>query len=115
MYLGFSVAFGPMVVRAADRRFGRRFGERSAPGPGGATRTSEWALWTRCLLACATASAALGLLVLVAGDPERTRELWADGGWFLQLGAISVVWLALGPVWAAAAGRSSRLRRERHG
>jgi len=101
-YLGFSVVFGPMVVRDADRRFARRFGGAAPAAPQkGNALARELRLWARCLLASALAAALLGLLVLIGGDPEQTRALWAGGGWFAQLGFISGVWLLLGPVWTA--------------
>jgi hypothetical protein len=111
LYLGFSVVFGPSFVREADRRFARRFaGARSEASP--RARADErlaahWRLWARCLLASALACGVLGGLVLVAGEPERTRALWAGGGWFAQLGVLCILWLLLGPVWT---GVSRHLR-----
>ena len=109
LYLGFSVVFGPSLVREADRRFARRF----AGGPPAATSraatddslAANWRLWGRCVLASALACGVLGGLVLVAGEPERTRALWAGGGWFAQLGLLCIVWFALGPAWAWTARR----------
>jgi hypothetical protein len=70
------------------------------------------------VLASALTCAILGGLVLVAGEPERTRVLWAGGGWFAQLALLCIVWLLLGPVWAWIArrlrgrsGRSSEVQR----
>ena len=104
VYLGFSVAFGPMWIRSADARFAARFdGARPNPAPAGDRLAAHWRMWLRCLAACALASLVLAGLVLVASHPEQTRALWEDGGWFAQLGALSVVWLVLGPLWTAAA------------
>ena len=104
VYLGFSVAFGPMWIRSADERFAARFGDRAPrPLPTGDRLAAHWRLWVRCLVACALASVVLAGLVLVAGDPDQTRALWQGGGWFAQLGALSVLWLVLGPLWTAAA------------
>jgi hypothetical protein len=69
---------------------------------------AEWRLWARCLLACVVACGLLGALVLVAGDPAQTRALWSGGGWFTQLGAVCVIWLLFGPVWATASHRINR-------
>ena len=105
LYLGFSVVFGPSFVRDADRRFAQRF----AGGPPAATPVADdsvaanWRLWRRCVLASTLACAVLGGLVLIAGEPERTRALWAGGGWFAQLALLCIVWLLLGPAWAWAA------------
>ena len=105
VYLGFSVVFGPTLVRDADRRFARRYGTEVAPAPAPPRDklAHELRLWARALLASAIAAAALGGLILIAGDPEQTRALWEGGGWFAQLGVISVIWFLAGPVWAAAA------------
>lgn len=111
VYLGFSVAFGPSLIAEADRRLARRFStEPVEPRPRPTPRqrlTAHWRSWRRCLLACAIAAGVLAALVLIAGDAERSRTLWAGGGWFLQLGALCVGWLLLGPVWTAT---SKRLR-----
>jgi hypothetical protein len=62
-------------------------------------------LWRCCLLASGFACAAIGALIFVAGDPDRTRALWQDGGWFAQLDVLCVVWLLLGPAWTATSRR----------
>jgi hypothetical protein len=114
LYLGFSVVFGPSLVRDADRRFARRFGDGPPPtSPAGDDSVAaNWRLWGRCVLASALTCGILGGLVLVAGEPERTRALWAGGGWFAQLALLCIVWLLLGPGWAWIArrlrGRASR-------
>lgn len=112
IYLGFSVALGPDIIRAADRRFARRFGPDSGPGndqpPTEDRLRREWQLWGRCVLACALADVTLGALILVAGNADQTRALWENGGSFVQLGVVCALWLLLGPVWAAI--REGRLR-----
>jgi len=104
LYLGFSVVFGPSFVRDADRRFARRFADGSpaaTPRPAADDSVAaNWRLWRRGVLASALACGILGGLVLVGGDPERTRALWAGGGWFAQLALLCIVWLLLGPAWA---------------
>ncbi len=118
VYLGFSVAFGPMWVRSADERFAARFGDGARPAAASVSASAgdrlaaHWRLWLRCLAACALASVVLTGLVLLAGEPDRTRALWEDGGWFAQLGALSAVWLVLGPLWTAAAQHLRSTRRE---
>ena len=109
VYLGFGVIFGPSIVAAADRSMARRHGV-AEPQPdlraaGESPLAAHWRLWLRAVLASLVAGAVLGAMVLVAGDAERTRALWAGGGWFAQLGALCTVWLLLGPAWTAAAQR----------
>jgi hypothetical protein len=105
LYLGFSIAFGPALVRDADRRFARRYGGAAPPEPPrtGSRLARELRLWARAVLASTIAAAALGLLILIPGDPEQTRALWEGGGWFAQLGVISAIWFLAGPVWTALA------------
>ena len=83
VYLGFSVVLGPPLIRSLDRRFA---GVPAAP-------VNEWAMWLRAVLACALSAALLGLLMLIG-------QTGALVGWFAQLGAICVIWLIFGPVWA---------------
>jgi hypothetical protein len=109
-YLGFSVVFGPTLVRDADRRFARRYGgEAPAPPRTAGPIAHEWKLWARALLAASLAAAALGALILI-GDPEQTRALWEGGGWFAQLGVVIVIWLLAGPVATTVARLSPAAR-----
>jgi hypothetical protein len=109
VYVGFSVALGPGVIRWADRRFSRR--EPDVAGGGAEGMAAEWRGFGRCVLACGLAAAVLGALVLIAGDADRSRALWQHGGWFSQLGLICGVWLLLGPGLTAA--RERRVRSSR--
>ncbi len=105
LYLGVSVVFGPSLVRAADRRFARRFagGRAQATSVPAVDRLgAHWRLWLRGVLAGGLTAAVLGALVLVGG-PADTRALWAGGGWFTQLALILGVWLLFGPAWTAVA------------
>jgi hypothetical protein len=106
LYLGASVAFGPSLVRAVDRR------AAGAPPPAahgdGDRAAAGWRLWLRALWAGGVAAAVLGALVLIGG-PGDTRALWAGGGWFGQLALIVGVWLLLGPAWTTL----TRTRKER--
>jgi hypothetical protein len=57
-------------------------------------------VWLRAVLACALSAVLLGLLMLIGQTDALT-------GWFALLGAISVLWLIFGPIWATVA-RSGR-------
>lgn len=100
-YLGFSVAFGPSMVRWADQRFAHRFAQGPPPWRpprGGWPRARyEWRDWGKAVLAVAISDALLGLGVLLVGDPDRTGELTA---WIVRLGVVVAIWLIVGPVWA---------------
>ncbi|WP_092535034.1 hypothetical protein [Amycolatopsis arida] len=104
VYLGFSVVFGPSMIRWADAHVAHRFAGGPAPTrpPRGSTakRRHEWREWGKCLLACALAGGAMLLLIFVAGSPEQTRQLWATGGWLPRLGWVVGIWFVVGPLWA---------------
>jgi hypothetical protein len=99
VYLGFSVVFGPSMVRWADLRFAHRFAGGPAPPPkrrGKEKLRHEWREFFKCLLACGLAAVALLAAILVIGTPEQVAPLWA---WFPRLGTVATIWLFTGPVW----------------
>lgn len=77
VYLGVSVAYGHAMIRWADRRFAHRFAGGPAPAKlyGRAYTAACWRDVLRTLLAAVIAVAVIGLLMLVAGDPERSEPL----------------------------------------
>src|SRR4051812_9217631 len=101
VYLGFSVVFGPGLVRWADARFAHLFanGFRGVPGDGapGPGRSPgchsapppppkrrgreklrhEWREFGKCLLACGLAAVALLAAIFTIGTPEQVAPLWA--------------------------------------
>lgn len=99
-YLGFSVAFGPSMVRWADVRFAHRFAGGPAPVPPpryGAARTRhEWREWVKALVAWAIAVALLGAAILLVGDAARTAELQ---GWIGRLSLVLGIWLLGWPIY----------------
>ena len=58
---------------------------------------SHWQWWLRAVRASALAAAVLAVLVALADDPEPLVP------YFAQLGAITTLWLLLGPLWTEAA------------
>ncbi|MEV4057670.1 hypothetical protein AB0J55_41245 [Amycolatopsis sp. NPDC049688] len=110
VYLGFSVVFGPGLVRWADARFAYRFaGGPPPPQRQGRERARyEWREWGKCLLACGIAAVALLAAIFAIGEPARVAPLW---GWFPRLGIVSVVWLFAGPVWEELFGERAQVRR----
>ena len=100
IYLGVSVAFGPSVVRWADRRFAYHFAggakPERAPKEGPEAFRKECADFGRWLLAAGiSAAAVLGLGSTVANG-EQASALY---GIFPTLATITVIWLITGPVW----------------
>ncbi|MGW3997095.1 hypothetical protein ACWEF6_26720 [Amycolatopsis sp. NPDC004772] len=110
VYLGFSVVFGPSMVRWADERFAHRFAGGPPPPPkrqGRARARHEWREWGKCLLACGLAAAALLAAIFAIGEPERVAPLW---GWLPRLGTVSAIWLFAGPVWEELFGKREEVR-----
>ncbi|MEC3974702.1 hypothetical protein [Amycolatopsis sp. H20-H5] len=98
VYLGFSLVFGPSMVRWADVRFAHRFASGSAPVKlpkrSRAKQRHEWREWGKCVLAAVIAAVVLLGLMLMVGVPARTDALW---GWFPRLGGLVAIWFATGP------------------
>ncbi|MEV6877315.1 hypothetical protein [Amycolatopsis sp. NPDC051128] len=110
VYLGFSVVFGPGMVRWADGRFAHRFAGGPPPPPkrrGRARLRHEWREFGKCLLACGLAAVVLLIAIFAIGTPEQVAPLWA---WFPRLGTVSVIWLFTGPVWEALSGDREEAR-----
>ncbi|MEV4142402.1 hypothetical protein AB0J40_01975 [Amycolatopsis sp. NPDC049691] len=125
VYLGFSVVFGPGMVRWADARFAHRFavGFRGvpggeAPGPGRSPgchsgpppkrqgrekARHEWREFGKCLLACGLAAVALLAAIFAIGTPEQVAPLW---DWFPRLGTVAAIWFVTGPLWQELAGQA---------
>lgn len=110
-YLGFSLAFGPALVRWADVRFAHRFAGGPAPAPkpaGGspARRAALWTEWLRVVLAVVIASAVLGVLALLADADQRRTVLTSAGPLWIVVG----IWLVAGPLWEEGSRTGSRAR-----
>lgn len=97
-YLGFSVVFGPALVRWADARFAHRFAGGPPPvrppryGPGRVRY--EWREFGKAGLAVGIAAVLLLAAIVMVGDPDRTEALrW----WLVRLGMVLAIW-AIWPV-----------------
>lgn len=97
-YLGFSVAFGPSMVRWADERFAHRFAGGPPPWrpPLGrlARARYEWREFGKAVLAWAISCGLLLAAIAVVGDAERTEALL---GWVARLTVILGIW-AIWPI-----------------
>jgi hypothetical protein len=98
LYIGFSVAFGPSLVRWADVRAAHRWAGGPAPvkvpreGPERAAH--EWSQFGRWVVAAILCAAVLGLVHLLAG-PDADLALLTP--WFGRLGIVTVIWFVTGP------------------
>ena len=99
-YIGFTVAFGSIMVAWADARFAHRFA--GGPAPDRAPKLGwravryELLLWVRCLVAWAIALALLVGLIAYVNDQQRTQALLA---WFRYAFFSTALWFVFGPVW----------------
>jgi hypothetical protein len=109
IYLGFSVAFGPAVVRWADVRFAHRFAGGPPPVPvprhGPQRRAHLWREWRRVVVAAAIASVTLLGLAVLPGGPEQDAVLY---GWTGRCWLVVGIWLVAGPLWESGARDRSR-------
>jgi hypothetical protein len=101
VYVGFTIAFGPIAVRWADAHFAHRFAAGPVP-PGAPSRGWEAVrydvgLWFRCIAAWVIALALISGLIAVLGRevPAESLEIWYRIG----IGSI-FFWFLFGPLWA---------------
>lgn len=113
VYLGFSVAFGPALVRWADVRFAHRFagGPPPVPAPrhGPERRAHLWREWNRVVVAATIASVTLLGLAWLVADAAQEPTLY---GWIGRCWTVVGIWLVAGPLWESgrltAAGPAAR-------
>ncbi len=102
-YVGFTVAFGGVVVSWADQRFAHRFANgpvpSKAPTRGWLALRYELFLWFRCLVAVAITLVLLIGLIVFVNNESATEAL---NEWFgIAIGS-AIIWFFFGPVWALA-------------
>jgi hypothetical protein len=108
-YVGFTIAFGPLAVTWADRRFAFWFA--AGPEPDGlpdrrwpAVRY-ELGLWGRCIVAALITMALLVALMAFVDNDEVTMAL---RDWFrFAIGAV-ILWFVFGPLWTLLLFRRRR-------
>jgi hypothetical protein len=93
-YIGFSVAFGPSLIRRMDARFAYRFaGGPRPPRParyGREKASHEWREFRKALLAWGVSCALLLGGLFLVGDIERGAALL---GWIARLTFVLLIWL----------------------
>ena len=99
-YVGFTVAFGGLVITWADERFAHRFAAGPPPLPrskrGWSAIRYELKLWFRSIVAWAIT---LVLLVVLIAYVERFTDTQALYGWFRIAFMSVILWFAFGPLW----------------
>jgi hypothetical protein len=93
-YVGFSVAFGPSLIRRMDARFAYRFaGGPRPPRPpryGKGRASYEWQEFRKALLAWGISCVLLLGGFFLVGDVERAAALL---GWIARLTFVLLIWL----------------------
>ncbi|WP_433870176.1 hypothetical protein [Saccharopolyspora sp. CA-218241] len=108
VYLGVTVAFGRPLVRGVDAWFRYRFAGGPRPSKPAKGSTAEvralWHEWFRLVAAAATAAAGLLVLIALEGRPlpptieaAATHPCWAV---LLLLAIVTAVWFLAGPAFA---------------
>ena len=99
-YVGFTLAFGGVMVSWADQHFAHRFAggpkPDAAPDRGWTAVRYEMGLWIRCIVAWLIALPLIIALIAWVGDPARTRELES---WYQIASGCAVLWFVFGPLW----------------
>lgn len=99
-YVGFTIAFGSVMVNWTDRRFARRFGSGSGPAEppsaGWASVKYELQLWVRCLVAGLITCFLLFVVIELVDQPDNTQVLQM---WYRIPPAAAFFWFIFGPLW----------------
>jgi len=99
-YVGFTLAFGGVLVKWADARFAHRFAGGPAPAPapslGWPAVRHEFSLWLRNIVAWVIALVCLNALIAFVGDAANTSELKQ---WYEFAFGTTLLWFMLGPLW----------------
>ena len=100
-YVGYTVAFGSIMVRWADQRFAHRFGggppPSKPPSHGWPSVLYEVQLWGLCILATCIIYILLVAMISFVDQPSRTEAL---NIWFrIPPGAV-FFWFIFGPLWS---------------
>lgn len=100
-YVGFTIAFGGVMVGWADQRFAHWFASGpppvTTPTRGWPAVRYEFALWLRCIVAWVITVALLIALIAYVDSAAITQELY---DWFrIAFGSV-IVWFVFGPVWS---------------
>ena len=104
VYIGFSVVFGPSIIRWADDRFAHRFAggppPRRPPKSGRAYMRYEWREFSKACLTWVISCGLLFAIIVFVDDPDRTGHLWA---WIRSMSTMLAIWV----IWPIVATFSS--------
>lgn len=99
-YVGFTLAFGGVLVTWSDQRFAHWFAggpaPTAAPDRGWAAVRYEFSLWLRSIVAWVIALPLLIALIAFIDDRARTEAL---EDWFRYAFGSVILWFVFGPLW----------------
>lgn len=109
VYVGFSVALGPSIVRWADQHVAARFAtERQAGSAALTPQQAEIVEWKAFGRACGAVAISVLLLmaeIAIAADNVDTAALWS---WIPRLGLVLVIWMLGWPIPATVKAAKCR-------
>lgn len=95
VYIGYSIALGPTIIRSLDKRFARRFGGASKNGhtENGHTYETSLATWKRSCIAALISIALLAIGILITGLRDSFWLIY----WLIVTISIVGMWWYIGP------------------
>jgi hypothetical protein len=109
-YVGFTIAFGGILVAWADQRFAHRFAGGPAPSPapdrGWPAVRHEFGLWLRSVVAWLITLSLLLALIAFIDDAARTEALEQ---WFRFAFGGVILWFVFGPAWSLVFFRREKM------
>lgn len=100
VYLGFTIVYGPSVIKWLDQVAARRFRKIDkaveSERYGRDHTRHEWRQWFKAVLAGGIACLLLFAAILYVGDLEKTAQL---NEWFGHIFGILLIWLVCWPLW----------------
>ncbi|QBL08220.1 hypothetical protein E0Z06_01180 [Rheinheimera sp. D18] len=100
VYLGFTVVYGPEVIKWLDRLAAQRFNNTErvvdVERYGWDHALYEWRQWLKAVLAGVISSFLLYAAILYVGNSVRTAQL---SEWLSYIFWVLLIWLACWPLW----------------
>lgn len=104
-YVGFSVTFGPELIRRFDRRFARRYTDVPDADLPAVPMRSSLQYWLRCVTAAAITIGLLGVGIVVAGTEDSFWLIY----WIISAAFTVFLWAVIGPIRDRFRVRTGRL------
>lgn len=104
MYIGFTLLFGPAVVRGMDVRIARKFGASNTSKADASSPAQQLRLWCRCLAASGISA---GLLLAGIGVVGLEGAFWLIY-WLVVTVSIVILWWFIGPWLARRRAKTAR-------